>query len=155
MKIVNYLRKSKLIKKLKDKPIIFGIGYGLYISDEIYLYSGIYDDNKYSIINYAGEEIFTIPFVENECTITASGEKKSPKAALYENKYLSVFYNQHNYIINILTKEKIFEFESPLYFNVAAVNEDKNEMFLKSVILFLSINCSTLSKSISFILFNS
>ena len=132
-KYVLYNRAGKLIKKLKDKPIIFGIGYGLDISDEIYLYSGIYDDNKYSIINYAGEEIFTIPFVENEYTITASGEKKSPKAALYENKYLSVFYNQHNYIINILTKEKIFEFESPLYFNVAAVNEDKNEMFLKSI----------------------
>ena len=68
---------------------------------------------------------------ENEYTIDKSGEKISPKIDLYDDKYLSVFYNQHNYIINITTKEKIIGFESPLEFNIAATDEEKNEIFLK------------------------
>ena len=127
-----YNRAGQLIKELGSNPIAFGYKYGLngYGSN---LYVGIFDNNEFTIINYAGEELLKFPYVENEYTIDKSGEKISPKIDLYDDKYLSVFYNQHNYIINMRTKEKIIDFESPLEFNVASANEEKNEIFLKSV----------------------
>ena len=108
------------------------MNYGLSGRKVNYLYAGIFDNDNFTIINHAGEELLTFPYVENEHTIE-DGSKLSPKTDLYDDKYLSIFYNQHNYIINVVTKEKIIDFESPLEFNIAAVNEDKNEMFLKSI----------------------
>lgn len=127
-----YNRAGQLVKELGANPITFGVSFGLsgYGSN---LYVGIFDNNQFTIINYAGEELLIFPYVENEYTIDKSGEKISPKIDLYDDKYLSVFYNQHNYIINITTKEKIIDFESPLEFNIAAADEEKNEIFLKSV----------------------
>lgn len=125
-----YNRAGQLVKELGANPITFGVSFGLsgYGSN---LYVGIFDNNQFTIINYAGEELLIFPYVENEYTIDKSGEKISPKIDLYDDKYLSVFYNQHNYIINITTKEKIIDFESPLEFNIAATDEEKNEIFLK------------------------
>ena len=126
-----YNRAGNLVKELVSEPTPFGLNVN---SDRTvsYLSIGIFDNNKFTIINYAGEELLSFPFVENEHTVY-EGEKISPKTNLYDDKYLTVYYNQHNYILNLLTKEVIVDFDSPYYFKVAAVNEDKNEIFLTSV----------------------
>ena len=127
-----YNRAGKLVKELGSNPIPFGLQTSSSGSTS-YLSIGVFDNNQFTIINYAGEELLSIPFVENEHTVDTEGNKKTPRVFLYQDKYLSLFYNQHNYILDIDKKEVIIDFESPLYFVVTAANEEKNEIFLNSV----------------------
>ena len=73
--------------------------------------------------------MLSIPFVENQYTVEENGDKIMPKTNFYNDKYLIVYYNKHIYILNILTKEVIIDFDSKHYFNIAAVNEKKRNIY--------------------------
>ena len=120
-----YNRAGKLVMNLNKNS-----GYLKNSSNPNYQYAGILDNNNFIFVNNAGEELLKIPFVSNENTIDETGEKIKPNHHLYYNKYLLVFYNNHNYIIDITSKEKIIDFESPLIYEIGAINE--NEIFIKS-----------------------
>lgn len=120
-----YNRAGKLVMNLNKNSV-----YLKNSSNPNYQYAGILDNNNFIFVNNAGEELLKIPFVSNENTIDETGEKIKPNHHLYYNKYLLVFYNNHNYIIDITSKEIIIDFESPLIYEIGAINE--NEIFLKS-----------------------
>lgn len=126
-----YNRAGNLVKELKSEPLPFGLNASLY-GTVSYLTIGIFDNNQFTIINYAGEELLSIPFVESQYTVEENGDKIMPKTNFYNDKYLIVYYNKHIYILNILTKEVIIDFDSQHYFNIAAVNEEKKEIFITS-----------------------
>ena len=123
-----YSRAGKLIKELGATAEVFK-------EDRDYLYTGVFDGENYLIFSYKGDEVLNIPLVQTEQTMYESGKKKSPyiKADYYSDEYIAVFYNNHNYIVNIETNELITDFESNYVFTIAAVNEkNKNEVFITS-----------------------
>lgn len=120
-----YNRAGKLVMNLNKNPI-----YLKNSANPNYQYAGILDNNNFVFLNNAGEELLKIPFVSNENTVDETGEKIKPNHHLYYDKYLLIFYNNHNYVIDITSKEIIVDFESPLIYEVGAING--NELFLKS-----------------------
>lgn len=80
------------------------------------------DDNNYKVINYLGKVILTIPIVSNvEEILTDSIDQ-----------YLSIFYNNKNYILNISTDRQLASFDSNLHYCVNDVYDSQNVINLSS-----------------------
>ena len=103
--------------------LIDGNGKVLYDLEKRYLktYSSdvysILDDNvsnKYIVLNYMGKSILTLDKIE----------KINDFATSESNDYVSIFYNNKNYIIDAISGSEVIEFDDSIHYCVNDVRED-------------------------------
>lgn len=80
------------------------------------MYSILVDntDNKYKLLNYEGKVL--VQFTKN-----SSDEEPSTNE---EDNYITIFYNNKNYVFNAATSKKVVSFDSDVHYCVNAVEEE-------------------------------
>lgn len=74
-----------------------------------------YKDKKYSVINYSGKNMVSFPVND--------GVKTTPKVNIVD-EYVSVFYDDKNYILDINSGKEIASFEADIQYCVHQVDDD-------------------------------
>lgn len=119
-----------------NKYLINGSGKVLYDLDEITVRDFIGADtysileyekeNKYTVINYEGKELVSFPKVDDD-------EVDDPSTNEQDN-YISVYYNNKNWIFNVVTGKQVASFDSELHYCVNNISEDENIITLNSCV---------------------
>ncbi len=119
-----------------NKYLINGSGKILYDLDEIEInyYWGVdtflilefEKENKYTVINYQGKELVSFPKIDDD-------EVKEPSVN-EENEYISIFYNNKNWIFNVNTGKQLTSFDSELHYCVNNVSDDGSIVTLNSCV---------------------
>ena len=111
-----YNSAGKLIKKLGEDEEVLS-----YVTEDTFalLKSSI----EYKVINYNGEEIVSIPIPKNSRSI------KEPEGTS-NDKYVSIFYNDENYVIDIYKKKIVLTLPDSRYFCVSDINEENDNEFI-------------------------
>ena len=125
---------SEITEKSYNKYLIDGNGKILYDLDKVdvnsftdvdtYLIIELKEENKYKVINYGGKELVSFSKVDDD-------EVKDPSTN-EEDEYISIFYNNKNWIFNVNTGKQIAAFDSELHYCVNRVSDDKNIITLNS-----------------------
>lgn len=113
-----YDSSGKFVRQLddeKDEDIESFIGE--------YTYALIESDYDYKVIDYTGKEITTIAIPEDDDDVD------SPDASSKEN-YVSIFYNNVSYIIDISKGKVLLTIPDSRHFCIGDVNEEKPEEFI-------------------------
>lgn len=119
----SYLLDSngKQLEKMNDKDLITYLGESTY--------SILQTQNEYKVLNYKGDVLVSFKRVENE--------KDEPKTSS-EDEYVSIFYNNKNYIVDVIKNKKVIDFESQKHFCVKEINEnDNSQIILNSCVSWL------------------
>lgn len=112
-----YTSTGKAVIKRKNLDVTSYIGENTYILAKY--------DNKYTVYDYQGNDMTSFPVSEDK-------NVKNPEANSDEN-YVTVFYNNVNYIFNIKTSKLILSFEDKSHYCVTGVNKENNdEIILKT-----------------------
>lgn len=110
-----YNSAGKLVRQLeKNEDIISYVGEYTYVLTE--------SDTSYKVINYNGKEIISF-------NVATDDDIDSPYTSSKEN-YVSIFYNNVNYIIDISKGKVLLTFNDSRRFCVRAVNEENSEEFI-------------------------
>lgn len=127
---------SEDTEKTYNTYLINGSGKILYNLDEIDVMSFIgvdtflilefEEENKYTVINYAGKELVSFPKVDDDEVDDPSTNE--------ESGYISIFYNNKNWIFNTNTGKQIASFDSELHYCVNNVSEDGTIITLNSCV---------------------
>lgn len=127
---------SEITEKSYNKYLIDGNGKILYDLDKVdvnsftdvdtYLIIELKEENKYTVINYEGKELVSFSKVDDD-------EVKDPSTN-EEDEYISIFYNNKNWIFNVNTGKQIAAFDSELHYCVNDVSDDKNIITLNSCV---------------------
>ena len=88
-----------------------------YISDSTYYYSILETDKEYKLLNYNGDIITTFNKIEGTDEPRVSND----------DPYISIFYNQKSYIINLETEKVILTFDNKKHFCINNVNLENNK----------------------------
>lgn len=114
----SYLLNSqgKQIEKLNKQELLDYVGESSY--------SILKGEKEYTVYSYMGDSIVTFELNEKE--------DDEPKVNS-RDEFVSIFYDNNNYIINTLTGKKITSFSSEQHFCVGEVNEDdKSQIILRT-----------------------
>lgn len=104
---------GKVLYNLENIEVFSSIDYYSILKDKV--------KNKYTVVNYKGKEILSFPIVDYGYHISTDG---------YD--YVSIFYNNENFIFNSITGKQIISFESDKHYRVGTVSEDKKIITLYS-----------------------
>lgn len=105
--------KGKELDKLNDKDLMSYMGESGY--------SILQTKEEYKVFNYQGKVLVKFKRLENE--------DDKPKVNS-EDQYVSVFYNNKNYILDIINEKKVMEFDSDKHFCIKTVNENNDSQLI-------------------------
>lgn len=111
-----YNSAGKLIKKLDEDEEVLS-----YVTEDTFAL--LKSSTEYKVINYNGEEIVSIPIPKNSRSI------KDP-VGTSKDKFVSIFYNDKNYIIDISKKKIVLTLPDSRYFCVNDINEENDNEFI-------------------------
>lgn len=116
----NYLlnAKGEKITDLKDKTVI------TYIGESNYLILFDKNSNKYDVLDINGKSLVSF----------AKGKDDDKPSTNSAKNFVSVFYNNKNYIIDLVTGKKIIEFESDKHYCVNNASDDGKIITLNSCV---------------------
>lgn len=111
--------KGKKIADLKNSEL------HTYINDENYSILLDKERGKYSVLDVDGNAIITFNALKDE------DEEPTTNSA---DGYVSVYYNNHNYIIDMISGKKLLDFEAKEHYCVNVVSKDGKLMTLNSCV---------------------
>ena len=121
---VLYSNTGKIIKELEQREYVTTYNGGAE-------YAILRTPLKYTLINNLGDKILELDYIDEDEIDSPIIDEMSEYQSIYYGKYISLFYNNVNYIVDLETKKVVISFNEDKQYCIFNVNEEnEKEMIL-------------------------